>query len=64
MKNKWDVEMSYILGISVVAEGDTKEEAVTNAKELVKEYVSVNDGFTVDCGDVMFEQVNFIQEHR
>jgi hypothetical protein len=64
MKNKWDVEMSYKLGVSVVAEGDTKEEAVDKAKALVEQYVSINDGFTVDCGCMEFEQVNFIKEQR
>lgn len=58
----YDIEMSYGFGVSVAVEANSKDEAIAKAKELVSEYVSINDGFTVDCGDAEFEQVNFIQK--
>ena len=63
--NNYDVEMCYGFGVSLNIDANSKEEAIEIAKQIVKEEVSINEGFDnrlIDCGCIEFEQVTFINK--
>lgn len=60
--SRYDIEMSYGVGVSLHVEADNEKEAIEKAREMVEEEVSINSGFGTieDVSDLEFNQVNYI----
>lgn len=60
---KWDVELCCGIGFTVTGvDGNTREEAIENAKKLVLDNTTLLTDSKVDPGDLEFEQCTFIQK--
>ena len=62
--SRYDIEMSYGVGVSLHIEADNENEAIEKAKKMVDEEVRIDSGFGTieDVGNLEFEQVNYISK--